>query len=261
MEGAPLLRCVWGRGGRPETPQPSLSHVLGVREEHLVCPVGRGWCQSQPARGWSTGCPASLAGCGPGADAVSVDSPPATAATQVGKLRLVREKRALGAGAPTATASLSQAAAMTPHSPSRRMWTSLSPSSPASTSCVWSGTRWTLCRYAAWGCAPSLGASRGSWGGGVVGLGGPLEGRVLSTLVLSPEVLDFSPWLPPIPWRSHAPPLPRVHSLLAALAPALRPWCWSPGLHPHGHPAPLSEASCLWGHGRPASLRPPLPPH
>ena len=74
-------------------------------------------------------------------------------------------------------------------------------------------------------CAPSLGASRGSRGGGVVGLEGLLNSRVLSTLVLSPEVLDFSPWLPHPPAWPRSATASRVHLLLTALAPP-QPLLW-----------------------------------
>lgn len=113
-------------------------------------------------------------------------------------------------------------------------------------------------------CAPSLGASRGSRGGGVVGLEGLLNGRVLSTLVLSPEVLDFSPWLPHPPAWPRSATASRVHLLLTALAPP-QPLLWHAPCSlgaiastltatqlPCRKPAVCAEM------GGPASARPPL---
>lgn len=222
-----------------------------------MLPVRQGWRWSQPARGWRAVDP-----CGRPGRALCPSSPlPPLRPHGFGQ-----GEGPLGAGALRPTASVSQAAATTPHSPSRRTWTSPSPSSPALTSCVWSGTQWTPCRYAArgWGLCAEL--------GGLTGVPGrqARKGRstvVDSMLVLSPEVLDFCPWPPPSPGVAtlrHCLPSPlasRCSSPTPAppLARALRPWCWSPGLHPHSHPAPLSEAAVCADTGGPASARPPLP--
>ena len=199
---------------------------------------------------------------------MSVNSPPVTVATRVGKPRLVKEKRALGAGALTATASLSQVAATTPHSPSRRTWTSPSPSSPALTSCVWSGTQWTPCRYAArdLGLCTELGGLTwvpGWWGDGLgraaqrsCTLHACSESRGPRFLCLAtpcPSVATFRHCLLS-PLASHcsgptpAPPLAR----------ALQPWCYGLASTLTATQLPCRKPAVCADTGGPASAQPPL---
>lgn len=250
---ASLPRCVWGQGWKAgDAPVSRGATRSGAGRSTWCVPSGRAGAGLQPARGWRAWTRVGLAWGGR-----SVRLLPSHHCGRAG------QEESSGSRSPE-TNRLCVPGALRPltHLLGER-GPHPSPSSPALTSCVWSGTRWTPCRCAARGlglCA--------ELGGPHVGPGRQArKGRstvVDSTLVLRSGSL-VSSLLRPTPGVARSPLPPE--SLAAVLQPTPSPssgarpaarWCWSPGPPPSQPPSsPVGKQLSVRTRGGPASAWPP----